>query len=31
MGKVMAVLKPRLVGRADMSQVSAAVKVQLGK
>jgi uncharacterized protein YqeY len=31
MGKVMAVLKPRLAGRADMSQVSAAVKAQLGK
>lgn len=31
MGKVMAVLKPKLAGRADMSQVSAAVKAQLTK
>lgn len=31
MGKVMAVLKPRLAGRADMSKVSAAVKAQLTK
>lgn len=29
MGKVMAVLKPRLVGRADMGKVSAAVKARL--
>lgn len=29
MGKVMAVLKPRLAGRADMSQVSARVKARL--
>ncbi len=29
MGKVMAVLKPKLAGRADMSKVSAAVKAQL--
>ena len=29
MGKVMAVLKPRLAGRADMGKVSAAVKVRL--
>lgn len=31
MGKVMAVLKPKLAGRADMSKVSAAVKTQLTK
>ncbi len=31
MGKVMALLKPRLAGRADMSRVSAAVKAQLSK
>lgn len=31
MGKVMAVLKPKLAGRADMSQVSAVVKAHLGK
>ncbi len=31
MGKVMAVLKPKLAGRADMSQVSAVVKAQLAK
>jgi uncharacterized protein YqeY len=31
MGKVMAVLKPKLAGRADMSQVSAAVKAHLTK
>lgn len=31
MGKVMAVLKPKLAGRADMSQVSAAVKARLTK
>ncbi len=31
MGKVMAVLKPKLAGRADMSKVSAAVKAQLTK
>ena len=29
MGKVMAVLKPRLAGRADMAKVSALVKTQL--
>ena len=29
MGKVMAVLKPRLAGRADMGKVSAAVKARL--
>ncbi|MCU0868740.1 MAG: GatB/YqeY domain-containing protein [Burkholderiales bacterium] len=29
MGKVMALLKPRLAGRADMSQVSQAVKAKL--
>jgi len=29
MGKVMAVLKPRLAGRADMSKVSGLVKVKL--
>ena len=31
MGKVMAVLKPELAGRADMSKVSAAVRAQLTK
>ena len=31
MGKVMALLKPRLAGRADMSRVSATVKAQLSK
>lgn len=31
MGKVMALLKPRLAGRADMSRVSTAVKAQLSK
>lgn len=31
MGKVMALLKPRLAGRADMGKVSAAVKAQLTK
>lgn len=30
-GKVMAVLKPKLAGRADMTKVSAAVKAQLTK
>ncbi len=30
MGKVMGVLRPRLQGRADMGQVSALVKQQLG-
>lgn len=30
MGKVMAVLKPRLAGRADMGKVSALVKAKLG-
>jgi len=30
MGKVMAVLKPKLQGRADMSQVSAKIKNKLG-
>ena len=30
MGKVMALLKPRLAGRADMGQVSAIVKAKLG-
>jgi uncharacterized protein len=30
MGKVMALLKPRIQGRADMSQVSALVKQRLG-
>ena len=29
MGKVMAVLKPKLAGRADMGKVSAAVKARL--
>jgi uncharacterized protein YqeY len=31
MGKVMAVLKPKLAGRADMGKVSAAVKARLTK
>lgn len=31
MGRVMAVLKPKLAGRADMSQVSAVVKARLVK
>ena len=30
MGKVMAILRPRLAGRADMSAVSAKVKARLG-
>ena len=30
MGKVMALLKPRLAGRADMTSVSALVKAKLG-
>jgi len=30
MGKVMAVLKPRLAGRGDMAKVSALVKARLG-
>jgi uncharacterized protein YqeY len=30
MGKVMGVLKPRLAGKADMTQVSACVKADLG-
>lgn len=30
MGKVMALLKPRLTGRADMGRVSALVKTKLG-
>jgi len=30
MGKVMAVLKPRLAGRADMGKVSGLVKAKLG-
>jgi len=30
MGKVMAVLKPRLAGRADLAAVSARVKIKLG-
>jgi uncharacterized protein YqeY len=30
MGKVMALLKPRLAGRADMGRVSAMVKAKLG-
>ena len=30
MGKVMAVLKPKLAGRADMARVSALVKARLG-
>jgi uncharacterized protein YqeY len=29
MGKVMAVLKPKLAGRADMGKVSGAVKAKL--
>jgi len=29
MGKVMAVLKPRLAGRADMAKVSAIVKTKI--
>jgi uncharacterized protein YqeY len=29
MGKVMAVLKPKLAGRADMARVSALVKAKL--
>ena len=29
MGKVMAALKPRLAGRADMGKVSALVKARL--
>ena len=29
MGKVMAIVKPRLAGRADMGQVSAAIKAKL--
>ncbi len=31
MGKVMAILKPKLAGRADMSQVSGLVKAALSK
>ncbi|MGH6885971.1 MAG: GatB/YqeY domain-containing protein [Geminicoccales bacterium] len=31
MGKVMALLKPRLAGRADMGRVSALVKAKLGE
>jgi uncharacterized protein YqeY len=31
MGKVMAALKPKLAGRADMSQVSGLVKAALSK
>jgi uncharacterized protein YqeY len=31
MGKVMAVLKPKLAGRADMAKVSVAVKARLAK
>jgi uncharacterized protein YqeY len=30
MGKVMALLKPRLAGRADIGTVSALVKAKLG-
>ena len=30
MGKVMAILKPKLAGRADMAKVSALVKAKLG-
>jgi uncharacterized protein YqeY len=30
MGKVMALLKPRLAGRADMGKVSGLVKAKLG-
>ena len=29
MGKVMAVLKPKLAGKADMAKVSAAIKAKL--
>jgi uncharacterized protein YqeY len=29
MGKVMAILKPKLAGRADMARVSALVKAKL--
>jgi uncharacterized protein YqeY len=31
MGKVMAILKPRLAGRADMSRVSSLVKARLAR
>jgi len=31
MGKVMALLKPQLVGKADMAQVSAAIKAALSR
>ncbi len=31
MGKVMAILKPKLAGRADMAKVSSLVKAALGK
>ncbi len=31
MGKVMGVIKPKAQGRADMSQVSALIKTQLGR
>jgi uncharacterized protein YqeY len=31
MGKVMAIIKPRLAGRADMGAVSAALKAALAK
>ena len=31
MGKVMAIVKPKLAGRADMGKVSALIKAQLGK
>ena len=30
MGKVMALLRPKLAGRADMARVSALVKARLG-
>ena len=30
MGKVMAVVKPRLAGRADMGSVAARIKARLG-
>jgi uncharacterized protein YqeY len=30
MGKVMAIVKPKLAGRADMAAVSAKVKARLG-
>jgi hypothetical protein len=30
MGKVMAALKPKLAGRADMAKVSAQIKAKLG-